>query len=173
MKTLLFLRHAESSWSSPDLSDHDRPLNGRGRRASAAMGRYIEQNGLLPDLILCSTAKRARETLKRASAGWPKVPPKREEGALYNFSSGAGYLDLIHQTDDDVSSLMLVGHNPTIEILVSELMGQAERELAEKLARKYPSGALAVLQFQTDTWREVHKAGGHLVSFTLPRELES
>ncbi len=173
MKTLLFLRHAKSSWSTPDLDDHERPLNGRGRNASAAMGRYVEENGLLPDLILCSTAKRAQETLKRASAGWPSVPPIRVEGALYNFSSGAGYLDQINSTDDGIQSLMLVGHNPTTEFLVSELMGQADPDLAEKLARKYPTAALAVLQFPTDTWREVKAGGGHLVSFTLPRELES
>ena len=92
MKTVLFLRHAKSSWSSPDLDDHERPLNGRGRSASATMGRYLEDNDLLPDLILCSTAKRARETLKRASAGWRSVPRVQVEGALYNFSSGAGYL---------------------------------------------------------------------------------
>ncbi len=172
MKSLLFLRHAKSSWSAPDLDDHERPLNGRGRRAAAAMGRYIEQNGLLPDLILCSTATRAQETLKRASAAWSKVPPIKVDGGLYNFSSGAGYLDLIHQADDDLGALMLVGHNPTIEMLVSELMGRAEPELAEKLARKYPSGALARLQFDVTSWRDIKRGEGHLVDFTLPRELE-
>ncbi|MCP5083415.1 MAG: histidine phosphatase family protein [Alphaproteobacteria bacterium] len=173
MKTLLFLRHAKSSWSSPGVDDHDRPLSGRGRRAAEAMGRYIERSGLMPDLILCSTAKRATETFERASAGWSSPPPTRTEGALYNFSSGAGYLDLISGTDETVQSLMLIGHNPTTEILVSELMGEADREAAEKLARKYPTAALAVLHFETNSWREIDKGTGKLISFTLPRELDA
>ncbi|NNF78355.1 MAG: histidine phosphatase family protein [Rhizobiales bacterium] len=173
MKTLLFLRHAKSSWSSPGLDDHDRPLNGRGRRAAETMGRYIERSGLMPDLILCSTAKRATETFERASAGWASVPATRTEGALYNFSSGAGYLDLIRGTDDTVQSLMLIGHNPTTEILVSELMGEADPDAAEKLARKYPTAALAVLTFQTSSWREIDRGTGKLISFTRPRDLDT
>jgi len=173
MKTLLFLRHAKSSWSSPDLGDHERPLNGRGRRAAEAMGRYIERSGLMPDLILCSTAKRATETFERAAAGWSSVPPSRTEGALYNFSSGAGYLDLIHGTDETVQSLMLIGHNPTTEILVSELMGDGAPEAAEKLALKYPTAGLAVLTFETGSWREIAAGAGKLISFTLPRELDA
>ena len=171
MKTLLFLRHAKSSWSSPGLSDHDRPLNGRGRKAAKAMGRFIEKNALLPDLILCSTARRAQETLERASAGWAAPPPVRSEGALYDFSGGTGYLGLIRRTGDEVSSLMLIGHNPTIEFLVLELMGSGQEEAAEKLAHKYPTAALAVLTFQTDTWQDIAPGAGTLASFTLPREL--
>ncbi len=172
MKSLLFLRHAKSSWSSPQLADHDRPLNGRGRAAAAAMGQYIAENALVPDLIMCSTAKRARETLERASAGWSHIPPVNVEGALYNFSGGAGYLDLIRKTDDAVGALMLIGHNPTIETLASALMGEGDPESAEKLAHKYPTAALAVLKFDIETWREVEPGAGKLTRFILPRELD-
>lgn len=172
MKTLLFLRHAKSSWSDPNLGDHDRPLNARGRGAAAAMGHYIAANDLTPDLIFCSTAARARETLQRASAGWPQVPPTTIEAALYDFSGGEGYLNVIRTADNEAGSLMLVGHNPTIEILVEQLMGKAEPGLAEKLARKYPSGGLAVLEFTSDTWEDITPGTGHLVNFTIPKELD-
>lgn len=173
MKSLLFLRHAKSSWSSPGLDDHDRPLNGRGRAAAATMGQYIAQNGLMPDLILCSTAKRARETLERASGAWSRIPPVHVEGGLYSFSGGAGYLDLIRQTDGGIGALMLIGHNPTIEILVDQLMGDGETEAVEKLAHKYPTAALAVLEFDIEAWHQVEPGGGTLTHFILPRELTS
>ncbi len=173
MKTLLFLRHAKSSWSSPQLSDHDRPLNGRGRKAAKTMGRFIERRKLLPDLILCSTARRAQETLERASAQWAKMPPTRQDRALYDFSGGSGYLDLVHRADDDLNALMLVGHNPTIEILVSELIKTGAPDALDKLARKYPSGALAELEFSVSSWRDIGPGTGTLVSFTLPRELDA
>lgn len=172
MKSLIFLRHAKSSWSSPELSDHERPLNGRGRAAAATMGRYIVEHDLLPDLILCSTARRARETLERAATQWTYIPAAHIERALYDFSGGRGYLDLIRQTDAGIGSLMVIGHNPTIEILVSDLMGKASPELAEKLAFKYPTAALAVLEFDTDTWTDIAPGGGKLTAFALPREVE-
>ena len=172
MKSLIFLRHAKSSWSSPELSDHDRPLNGRGRAAAATMGRYVAEHDLLPDLILCSTARRARETLERAATQWTHIPAAHIERALYDFSGGRGYLDLIRQTDDRIGSLMVIGHNPTIEILVSDLIGEAAPGLAEKLAYKYPTAALAVLEFDTETWTAIAPGGGKLTTVALPRELE-
>lgn len=172
MKTLLFLRHAKSSWSDPSLNDHERPLNKRGRNAALLMGRFIAQNDLVPDQILCSTAVRARETLERATAGWGHTPPVSIEPALYDFSGTEGYLGLIRAANDEAASLMIIGHNPTIEILVDHLVGQATARLAEKLAEKYPTAALAVLQFDTSTWDEITPGQGHLISFTLPRELE-
>ncbi|MEM8689018.1 MAG: histidine phosphatase family protein [Pseudomonadota bacterium] len=172
MKSLLFLRHAKSSWSSPELADHDRPLNGRGRAAAATMGRYIVEHDLLPELILCSTARRARETLERAASRWSYIPPARIEQALYDFSGGRGYLHLIRQTDAQIGSLMVIGHNPTIEILVCDLIGQAEPELAEKVAAKYPTAALAVLEFAVDAWSEIAPGQGKLTTFALPREVD-
>ncbi|MEM1198068.1 MAG: histidine phosphatase family protein [Pseudomonadota bacterium] len=172
MKSLLFLRHAKSSWSSPELADHDRPLNGRGRAAAALMGRYIVEHDLLPELILCSTARRARETLERAATQWTYIPAAHIERALYDFSGGRGYLDLFCKTDNQIGSLMVIGHNPTIEILVSDLMGEANPELAEKLAYKYPTAGLAVLEFDTDDWAEIAPGRGKLTTFALPRELE-
>ncbi len=172
MKSLLFLRHAKSSWSSPELADHDRPLNGRGRAAAATMGRYIVEHDLLPELILCSTARRARETLERAATEWSYLPPAHIERALYDFSGGRGYLDLIGKTDNQVASLLVIGHNPTIEILVSDLIGEADPELVEKLTFKYPTAGLAVLEFDTDKWSDVAPGKGKLITFALPRELE-
>jgi phosphohistidine phosphatase len=110
MKRLYLLRHAKSSWKDTSLPDHDRPLAGRGRRAAKAIARHMREQGIEPDLVLCSSARRARETLDRMepAVGTPAV---RVEPDLYAASARA-LLERLRSVLDTVESVMLIGHNP-------------------------------------------------------------
>src|SRR5262245_41814146 len=110
MKRLYLLRHAKSSWKDVSLSDHDRPLAGRGRRASKAMARHLRDRGIEPDLVLCSTARRARETLDRIAPALGTTAIEIEPG-LYG-ASAHGLLERLHGVQDEIESVMLIGHNP-------------------------------------------------------------
>src|SRR4051794_15493439 len=110
-RQLLLLRHAKSSHDDPDLADHDRPLASRGRRAAAAMGRYMRGHDLRPALVLCSSAVRARKTLDGVADGLEASPELRIESELYE-ASPRGLLERLRRIDEAVPSAMLVGHNP-------------------------------------------------------------
>jgi phosphohistidine phosphatase len=152
---LYLLRHAKSSWDDPELADHDRPLAPRGRRASKAIGRYLREHGIEPELVLCSSATRARETLERAGLSGTV------EGELY----GAGARTLLarlNRVPDEVASVMLIGHNPGMEDLVLLLAAQTPS--------KFPTAALATLE--CPPWSELDRGTAELVGFVRPRELE-
>jgi phosphohistidine phosphatase len=157
VKRLYLLRHAKSSWKQPELADRDRPLAGRGRRAAKAIGRHLREQGIDPDLVLCSPARRARETLER-------IEPSLGRGAvqvepdLYGASAG-GLLERLRAVPDDVDSVLLIGHNPGIAELTERLCGFAE---------KFPTAALAMLEFAD--WATLDRA--ELTAFVRPRDLE-
>ncbi len=165
---LLLLRHAKSSHDDPGLSDHERPLAPRGERAAAAIGRYLREHGPEPALALCSSALRARQTLDRLLSELGRAPEVRVEAELYE-ASAAALLERLRRVEDRVSSALLVGHNPAIERLALDL-ASGGADLAE-LARKYPTGALAVLAFDRP-WGELDAYGARLAGFVKPRDLE-
>ncbi len=171
MKSLLLLRHAKSSWSDPGQSDRERPLNKRGRAAAKAIGRFMEQNTLRPCLVKCSPARRTTETLRLVVKQLSTKPVIETDEDLYVFSSGQSYLVPIHATPNDVNSLMLVGHNPTTELLADYLTGEGPEIDRARMSEKFPTCALAVLEFKIDDWQSVGRRGGHLTRFVLPREL--
>lgn len=121
MKKLYLLRHAKSSWDNPDLSDYDRPLNARGRRQAKAMGFYFQENAFEIDKILCSGAVRTRETLDLLLDSYDHKGEIEYKDEIY-ASSVFGLKYLINK--EEVDSLLLIGHNPEIEGLVSNLIGQ-------------------------------------------------
>src|SRR5262245_6241843 len=115
MKHLYLLRHAKSSWKDTSLPDHDRPLAGRGRRAAKAIAGHLREQGIEPELVLCSTARRARETLER-------IEPALGASALCLedelYAAGApALLERLRSVPDPVGSVMLIGHNPALEEL--------------------------------------------------------
>lgn len=146
MKTLYLLRHAKSSWDNADLSDFERPLNERGMRAAPFMGKLMRERGLLPDLILSSPAERAKQTtLLVKEAG--KLPAEiRFEESIYE-ASPLRLLRLISELDNDLDSVMLIGHNPGFEGLVHFLSGRSEA---------MPTAALAVIEMETDNWSKAN-----------------
>lgn len=167
-RQLLLLRHGKSSHDDHDLADRKRPLAPRGERAAAAIGRYMREHDLAPRLVLCSSATRARQTLDRVAAELGASPDVRIEPDLYKASAG-GLLERLRRIRDEVPSAMLVGHNPAIERLALDL-ATAGADLND-LARKYPTGALAVIAFDR-SWSELDADGARLVAFVKPRDLE-
>jgi len=167
-RQLLLLRHAKSNHDDPALADRDRPLAPRGERAAVAMGRYVREHDLSPALILCSSATRARQTLDGVADGLDASTDTRIESELYE-ASATGLLERLRRIGEKVPSAMLVGHNPAIERLALDLAAGGP-DLAE-LARKYPTGALAVLAFD-GAWADLDADGARLVAFVKPRDLE-
>lgn len=160
-KHLYLLRHAKSSWSDPGLADHERPLAPRGRRAATLIGEHIRAAQIAPQLVLCSSARRARETLEHLRiAGEVEIEP-----GLYGASPDE-LLDRLRRLPEDLDAVLLIGHNPSIHELAA---GLAERGsgLSE---RKYPTGSLALLTF-TGPWSSLRPQRADLVDFVRPRDL--
>ena len=171
MKTLFLLRHAKSSWDSPALADHDRPLTPRGERAAALVGHYLGAHHARIDLVLCSTAVRAVETRKRvmAAIGSP-FPPVEHERGLY-LCGARTLLERLRDAPDSATGLMLVAHNPDLHELARELAGSGDHEHRHALEEKFPTAACAVLVFETMHWRDLDRGAGRLADFVQPRKL--
>jgi phosphohistidine phosphatase len=167
MKHLYLLRHAKSSWKDPGLADHDRPLAGRGRRAAQAIARHLREQGIEPELVLCSTARRARETLERIepALGTGAVRVERE---LYGADAGA-LLEQLRGVPDAVGSVLVIGHNPGLQRLALGLARPAPA--VEELEAKYPTAGLAALVFEGSSWRDLDRGSAELVGFVRPRDL--
>ena len=162
MKTLLLLRHAKSSWKHAGLADHDRPLNKRGRRDAPRIGRLIQQEGLLPDLIVSSTAERARTTaaVVAETAGYDS--DIRLTGDLYHAAPEA-YLRILRTLPATLGCVLVVGHNPSLEALLSELTGVDEA---------LSTATLAHVTILIETWQELTLNGdAKLVNLWRPSEL--
>jgi phosphohistidine phosphatase len=176
-RDLVLLRHAKSAW--PDVADHERPLAGRGIRAAPVMGRWLRDAGLVPDLVLCSTARRARETWQYAQAGLAATPPVSFEGRIYD-EDATGLLALIHEVSPATGTLLLIGHNPAIEDLALMLAAPpgaagprsdtASSGNLERLRAKFPTAAVAVLQ-PAGTWRALAPGRARLTAFVTPRDV--
>jgi phosphohistidine phosphatase len=165
LPTLLLLRHAKSGWDDPELSDHERPLNERGRRAAPAMGRRLRAAGLEPDLVLCSSAQRARETWALVApqlAGRPKV---LFEDGLY-LCGGDALLARLRRLNRE-QAVLAVAHNPDLHELAAALAGGGPPAELRALATKFPTGALAALEFPA--WRELAPGAARLILFATPR----
>jgi len=172
MKRLLLLRHAKSDWSSA-LPDHQRQLNPRGQQAAARMGRYIADEGLSPDKVVCSPATRAAETWHLVQPALSNAPEADYIDAIYDFGSGTSLLEVIREHGGDAGTLMLVGHNPSIEGLAGLLSSSGNEDALASLARKYPTAGLAVIDFEFADWQEINPGSGNLLRFVRPKELMS
>ena len=171
MKTILLLRHAKSDWADPGRPDHDRPLNRRGERAAEAMAEHIVRHCPRPDLILCSTAIRTRQTLAplvRRLA--PPAPPLTLEKGLYLASEDA-LLDRLRSVPDADKTVLLIGHNDGIWQLAEALAGSGPSELLAALREKYPTGTLAILRAPAGLWRDLAAGTAQLKALVRPRDL--
>jgi len=168
-KQLYLMRHAKSSWKQPDLADQERPLAGRGRRAARLIARHLRDREIVPELVLCSTARRTRETFELIEPALEGATV-RHESALYGASSAA-LLERLHEVRDGTGSVLLIGHNPAIEQLAIELArpSPARRELEVK----FPTAALATLEIPGLSWRGLGPHCAALVSFVRPRDLNT
>ncbi len=176
MRQLLLLRHAKSAWDDPALPDHARGLSPKGRRAAAQMRAAIHSLGLVPDVVLVSTARRTMQTLE-AIEPWDEMPIIEPLDRLY-LASAAQLLGVLHGVASTVRSLMLVGHNPGLhELAIALARGHcvsSNRHEAEgmlrRLAEGFPAGALAEFTIASE-WRDLGEGGGRLVRFLCPRDL--
>jgi phosphohistidine phosphatase len=169
---LLLLRHAKSSWKDDAVSDHERPLNGRGRDAARAVGRYLSAEGLLPDLALVSSARRTQESWTLLIGEWPEPPPpSRVLRGLY-LATPSQILSHVRRTPATVQRLLLLGHNPGMEGLARQLAGPgSDGGALRRLQEKYPTGALATFDCPDSDWPVLEKGGAKLTRFVTPRAL--
>lgn len=162
MKTLIIMRHAKSSWSNAHLSDHERPLNSRGKQNAPQMGAHLKQEELTPQLIISSTAKRAASTAKLVAEASDYEGEIIYESEFYHAAPET-YIEAVQQLSDEIDRVMVVGHNPGMEALVEELTGEEER---------FSTANVAVVQIPVLKWQEVDLAGdATLLHLWRPREL--
>ncbi len=161
---LWLLRHAKSSWDDPSLADERRPLSPRGRRSAALMRDHLERADARFDLVLCSTAERARQTLEGvlSAVGDPAI---EIESALYTFS-GRALEERLRDVPTDAGRVLLVGHNPAIHELAVTLAATGDG--LDRLGARYPTGALAGIELPDGP----RPGTGRLIAFVTPRELE-
>jgi phosphohistidine phosphatase len=169
MRRLWLLRHAKSSWDDPGLDDHDRPLAPRGRDAATRIAGYLERETIRPSLVVCSSARRARETLGAVLPSLGTDLTVRVDPDLYTFS-GARLLEAVLAFPDVCAEVMLIGHNPAIEDLAAALARGGER--LETLRDKYPTAGLAGLDLDVASWADVAPGRAMLATFVIPRELD-
>ena len=163
MKRLFLLRHAKSSRDDEGLPDRDRPLAPRGRRAAEVVARHLREERISPQLVLCSPARRTRETLELVDP----TGEVRIEDELYGASAN-GLLGRLQDVPDGVDAVMVIGHNPAIEELTLSLAAGGERRA--DMERKFPTAALATLAVP-DSWEELNPGSAELVDFVAPKEL--
>ncbi|MFN4167724.1 MAG: SixA phosphatase family protein [Pannonibacter phragmitetus] len=151
MPRLLLLRHAKSDWSTPGLQDHDRPLNARGEDAARRMARWIAEEGLKPDLILCSTALRTRMTLAALLPVLGHEMEIRLTRRIYEASE-SDYISFLRDEGGEAQTLMLIAHNPATHDTACELAIPGSGVGWAALETKFPTGALAVLESPAASW---------------------
>ncbi len=170
MRHLLLLRHAKTEPGGPGLSDRERSLTERGRRDAALMGTALVGEGMVPDLILCSPARRTQETLAALLASFATAPQTVTVDALYG--SGAGdYVGTIAAFGGTAKRLLVIGHNPTIHATALALAGSGKKAVLARLAEKFPTAALAVIAFRGNAWADTVAGSGELLFVRRPRDL--
>ena len=168
MHTLHLLRHAKSSWADEGLPDHDRPLAPRGVKNAKRMAEHLRTVEMAPDLVLCSTALRTRQTLELVAPALADAPIELADD-LYGASLEA-LLERLRRLPDSVGTVLVIAHNPGLEDLALHLA--APGPIRDELAVKFPTGALASLEIGQGSWADLRPGGAKLVSFTAPRSLQ-
>lgn len=167
LRRLVVLRHAKSAW--PGVPDHERPLAGRGRRDAPVAGQWLRDAGCTPDRVVCSTARRARETWELVDAELGVVHPTSVEydPRVYDATVDE-LLDVVHGLPDDAVTALLVGHNPGFAELTVTLAGSSDGDALERVRAKFPTCAIAVLAF-TGPWTALATGTARLTHFAAPR----
>ncbi|GAB3701064.1 histidine phosphatase family protein [Mariniluteicoccus flavus] len=163
----MLMRHAKSSWTTDD-DDHERPLSSRGRRDGSAAGRLLAERRIQPDLVLCSTARRARQTFDRTVSGGAAFGDVVYCDDLYAASPDE-LVAQIRGVGEDVDTLMVVGHNPGLVDLLTALAARTgDQKLWASIDDRFPTSAVAVVEFDGD-WASVSDGAGRLVAYAVPR----
>jgi phosphohistidine phosphatase len=169
MLRLMLLRHAKSSWPT-GMQDAERPLSDRGEAAARLMGGYMAHHLLIPERVLCSPARRTRDTWTGVSSPWPRPVDVVFDGRLYGATC-QGIVSIIRDQDDALRTLLLLGHNPGMQEAAEWLIAAGDVEQRERLREKFPTAALAVIDFALDKWSGVHERSGRLDRYVTPRTI--
>jgi len=171
-RRLVLLRHGKSAW--PDLPDHERPLAKRGRRDAPTVGRWLREASCVPDRVLCSTARRTRETWQLMVPELGARPPQPSYQDQIYAANCETLLELARQTEPAVSSLLIIGHNPGIQDLALMLAaapdGDTDAGLLQRATAKFPTAAVAVLAF-AGAWTRLGTGRAQLITFVTPGDL--
>jgi len=149
-----------------------RPLAPRGREAARRIGAYMAHHALVPDLVVCSTAARTRQTWDLVAAELAAKIPVTFDPRIYE-SGADDILGTIEQTRSQVHVLLLVGHNPGLRDLAEKLIASGDVEARQRLLEKLPTAGLVVIDFPLDDWRKLHPKAGRLDRFVAPHMLET
>ena len=162
MKTIYLLRHAKSDWNAPYGADHERPLNDRGIRSARQLGLYLKENVAPPEIILCSTATRTRETLDLVlkSTYWTSTVQHKSELYLCGRSD---YARAMSELDSEIQSVLIVGHQPTTGEVASWLLGGQAVEV--------PTGTFMVFSLAIPSWEALRPGTAKLELHVTPRQL--
>ena len=162
MKTILIMRHAKSSWDDDRLHDHDRPLNKRGKLNAPRMGRLLRELDLVPDFILTSSARRARDTVEAVADQSGFGGDVRVEDDLYAAPPEA-CIEALAAIEDSCQCILIVGHNPGLEEMLEALTGEQE---------VLPTAAIAQVDLPIQSWQELtDETPGKLIKVWRPKEL--
>ncbi|NBX04303.1 MAG: histidine phosphatase family protein [Alphaproteobacteria bacterium] len=169
-KTLYILRHAKAEVGLPTQDDFDRALAPRGVSDAATLAAHMAKNHLLPELVWCSSAVRTRQTLASMQENFTAPPPAELKDKLYNASAGE-ILTLLSSAPEEVSSLMVIAHNPGVHQLALKLAKTGDDKHLDTLAIKYPTCSLTVVEFANAAWRDLAVSHGKLVELITPKML--
>lgn len=170
MKTLFLLRHAKANRADERLDDHARTLSSRGLQDAMAMAEAISVGGSIPELVLCSSSRRTRETLALVMPYLSPAPEILLQDDLYLASSGT-LMRIVSTVDPSLGRIMVVGHNDGLHEFAASLAGSGDPALRQRLRERFPPGSLARLGFPTDQWRDVAPGLGRLDAYLTPRDL--
>lgn len=174
MKRLLLLRHAKADREGPGIDDIGRRLAGRGREDAARIGRFMREEVYVPDVVLCSTATRTQETLELLLLELGTRPLVQNRADLY-LAKAQAILAAIRGARETAGALMIVGHNPGLEVCARGLTRQPEdRKLLKRyhaMTDKFPTGSLAVIDFDVGRWVDLGPGLGELELFLRPKDL--
>jgi phosphohistidine phosphatase len=161
MKTIYLLRHAKSSWKDETITDIERPLNGRGRKAAGTIGDLLKKENIVPDLVLSSSAVRARQTTDLVMEAGGLSSELRFDERIYE-ATPQKLLAVVQQIDKSKNNVLLVGHNPGFEQLLELLTGSVET---------MQTATLAKINLKASTWASVKRESGDLEWIVRPKEL--
>jgi len=170
IKTLVLMRHAKAGWDDEAQEDIDRPLTPRGRDEAVHMGNWLAGQAFAPDLLLASSARRARETAELVGPRLAPPPGQRLDQALYMASPGT-ILAALQGLPDDLARVLVIGHNPGLHGLALLLTGTGARPERLRLQSRFPPAAVAMFRFESRHWRELAPGAGFLVHYAEPRDV--
>lgn len=173
MKILGLFRHAKSDWQDPRARDFDRPLNARGRKGAAIMGKHVRDHGVRWERMLSSPAIRCAETIEIACQAAGQPVAVQWDRRIY-LASSVTLADLLREQSGDPASILMVGHNPGLEDLIFDLVpDDGSSPLRDVVEEKFPTASFAVLELDIDSWADLKDRCAKLVHLTRPRDLDA